>query len=144
MAKTITSVNSVYMLTVATLFTTPVALQGYAADDMFSTDPRTMAETLLGLDGKLSGGYVHSVVKQKIHLQADSDSIAVFDQWVQASDTAADVFYAQATISLPGLGKTYTCKNGILKMAKVIPDVKKILAVHEYEIDWESVTVNQG
>jgi hypothetical protein len=140
--KTITSVNAIFALSITDLFDSPTQLQGFAADDIFSTDAIVLAETVMGLDGKLSGGYVHQIVKQKIHLQADSPSVAIFELWAATSQANQDVFFGQATVNLPGTQKSYTLRNGILKSAKLLPDAKKTLSAHEFEIDWESVSIN--
>ena len=136
--KTITSVNAIFAISIEGVYDSPIQLQGFAADGIFDTDPLVPAEIVMGLDGHLSGGYTYHPVKQKIHLQADSPSVQVFEDWYNASVAAQDVFKAQATITLPGTGKSYVMKNGILTSAKMIPDAKKTLSAHEFEITWES------
>ena len=56
MAGTITGASAVIMLSVPGLFSTPQQLQGFATDDIFDTAAIASAETLMGVDGNLSGG----------------------------------------------------------------------------------------
>lgn len=140
MAKTITSANSVFMLAVANLYPVPQQLQGYAADAAFATDDIEPAETFMGVDGKMSAGFVPVAIPQTISLQADSDSILLFDAWLNAEKAAREIYYASAIISLPAIGREYTLTRGVLTRAKPLPDAKKTLQPVEYRITWESIT----
>ena len=75
---TITSANSTFTITAASLFPTPVQLQGYASDKAFATEALELAEVQMGVDGRMTSGYVPNVVKQTISLQADSPSRSIF------------------------------------------------------------------
>lgn len=138
--RTITSANSVFSLMVVGLFPTPVKIQGYAADTAFTTDPVQSAEAIMGVDAKMSAGYTPSPRKLKVKLQADSDSVAIFDQWFDASQAQREIYYANATIDIPSLGKSFALTKGVLTSYKQIPDAKKVLDAPEYEITWELVT----
>ena len=140
--RTITSTNSVFTLTIAGLFDAPVQLDGYAADTAFAADAIPTAETHMGVDGKMSAGYIHTPVKMKIHLAADSFSTDIFDQWFSVQKAEREIYFADATVDLPGVEKSYTLTKGALTNYKNFPDVKKTLADVEYEITWESVTMN--
>ena len=140
MAKTITSANSVFMLAITGLYGVPIALDGYAADDAFTTDPQSTVEATMGVDGHMSVGYVPNFTKMKVKFAADSNSIAVFDAWKAAQDRLRDVYLATAIITLTGNGAKYVLTNGALTSAKVMPDNKKVLQPQEYEITWESIT----
>lgn len=137
--KTITSANSVFTLTVAGVLPAPFQLQGYAADDAFSAEAVDTAETMVGVDGKMSGGYVPRITPMRIVLQADSDSIEVFDQWLGYQDARKEVFPAEAVIILPAIQKAYGCHKGFLKRVTPFPAAKKVLQPVEYTIDWEAI-----
>ncbi len=136
----ITSANSIVMISIASVYTTPQQLQGFAADDIFSTDTMEIAETMMGVDGRLSAGYVFVPVKWSISLQADSPSNAIFDNWRAAQVSAGDVYFASATVNLPSLGKTYDLVNGVLTSYPPIPDAGKTLKPRKFGLTWESVT----
>jgi hypothetical protein len=139
MAKTLTSNNASFILTIPGVFNTPFQVQGFAADDMFTTDPQKPVEVVMGVDGKLSGGYVKHQIVQKIKLSADSPSLPYFDQWLLAMDTGLDAYIAQGRITMPGNGAEYTLNNGYLTQYKNVPDAKKLLQPQEMEITWESI-----
>ena len=135
---TITSANSQLTLNIDGLYG-PANIQGYAVDDAFESESVQQSEVLMGVDGHLSGGKVWIPYKMTIHLQADSPSVEVFDNWRSNQDGVADVFLANGTIILPSTGMTYTLKNGYLTSATPFPAVKKTLQPVVYEITWESI-----
>ena len=134
----ITSANSVYMLSVATIFASPVILQGYAADDAFTTASQRVAEVQLGVDGTAASGFVYALVEQEISFLANSPSTALFDQWYQAQLQAKDVYIASGSIRLPGLGQKWTMTNGTLTSFMPIPDAKRVLQPRKFGITWQS------
>lgn len=140
MAKSLTGANTIIMLAVTGIFDNPQQLQGFAADDVFNTESLQSVETLMGVDGKLSGGYVFVEVKQGYTLQADSGSIDIFDQWFYAQQTARDTFKAQAVITLKSVNKKFTMTNGFLTGYMPIPDNKKLIQPQKFGITWESVS----
>ncbi len=136
---TITSADSVFTITVAGLFPAPVQLQGYSAEKAWSTDQQELAETLVGVDGLMSAGYVPAKVTQSISLQADSASIAIFEAIATATQQQKDVFFISCSIDLPSVGKSYIGTRGVLKNWKPIPDGAKVLQPQEFSIDWQSL-----
>lgn len=139
MARTITSANSVFTLVIPQVFPAPVTLQGYAVDDAFDTETVETAEAIMGVDGRMSAGFTPFITPMSIHLQADSDSIALFDDWLGAMDQAQEVYFAQGAILLPSVGRAYAMTQGVLTNAKRIPDAKKVLQPVVYMIKWEVV-----
>lgn len=138
--KTITSANSVFVITIPGLYPVPTAIEGYAADASFAFDAVDTAETVLGVDGKMSAGWVPRMYKQTVSLQADSKSRILFDGVVTAQDTARDIYRLQAVISLPSIGRSYSMNNGVLTNWKPLPDGKRVLQATDCVITWESVT----
>lgn len=137
--SSITSANAIILLSVTNLFPVPVQLEGFMADDIYDTEEVSPVETVMGADGKLSAGYTPFPTKQSFSIQADSASAAIFDAWQAAQSAATDVYFANATVLLPGLGTSYTQKRGALTGYKAIPDAKKILQGRKFTITWESV-----
>jgi hypothetical protein len=139
----ITSQNSEFTLTIPGVFSGPVVLQGYAVDDAFDTTNVKPAEVKQGVDGRKSSGAVPFLVVQKIHLMPDSPAIAIFDQWLGAIKAARDDLPAsEGSIWAPSLGKAWSCSNGTLTEASVVPNAKKLFESQEYEITWEAVDVS--
>jgi hypothetical protein len=135
----LTGANSVITITQPTLFPTPQYLQGFAADDVTDMDPATIVEHLMGVDGVLSFGFVWVARMQKITLQADSASNAVFDTINTQSEAVQDVYPLSATVILPGIGLQFTCINGALEIYKPMPQVQKLIKQREYRIVWNRV-----
>jgi hypothetical protein len=136
----LTAANSVIMLSVNGLYGIPQQLQGYSADDVFDTEEIDAAETIMGVDGILSGGLIYVEKPWSINLQANSASNGLFDNWIQAQIAQNDLFTADMTIFLPSLGTKYAFTNGILKKYPPTPSAKKILQPRKFTIVWESIS----
>ena len=138
---TITSANAIYTLSIAGLYPTPVQLQGFAADDIFSTDPIDSAEVLMGVDGILSGGFVFVPIKQSIAIQADSSSNTIFDNWWAANQAATDVYFvANGVIILKSVGTKWALTNGFLTSYIPMPDAGKTLKPRKFGITWNTAS----
>jgi hypothetical protein len=135
----ITSANAVVTLSVPPLFVVPQQLQGFAADDVFDVPEIKSVETLMGVDGKLSGGFVYVAIPQQITLQADSLSNDFFDTWWTQMQAAKDVYVALGMVTLRSIGTKFVMTNGFLTGYKPTPGAKKILQPRRFEITWESI-----
>lgn len=136
--SSLTGANAVIMLSVPLVFPVPQQLQGFAADDVFDTDTIESAEVLMGVDGKMSAGFVFVPVKQNYTLQADSQAMFFFQQWWAAQQQAKDVFFASGLILLTTLNSKWTMTKGALTSYKPLPDAKKLLQPRKFTITWES------
>ena len=136
----ITGANAVYTISITDLFPAPVQLQGFAADDVFDTDPLESAEVLMGVDGFLSAGFVFVPVKQSVTLQADSPSNLIFDAWWSANQASRSVFYANGFISLTAIKTQWVMINGVLTTYPPTPNVKKLLQPRKYAITWGGIS----
>lgn len=138
--STITSANSVVTLSVAGLFPVPQQLQGFSAERAWESEGIELSESLMGVDGKKSTGYVPRIVPQTFSLQADSDSRKIFTAIINATKAAREVFPISGTIDIPSTGESFICTNGTLKNAKMLPDAGTVLQPMNYVIEWESIT----
>lgn len=136
---TLTSANSALVLVVPEVFPAPQGIQGYSTDDMFGMESVTNVEVLLGVDGRMSGGWIPSEKRQTITLQADSPSVLFFETWFQQSNTARDSFTANGVLTIPAIGSVYTMFNGFLTGFSPMPDARKILQPRRFQITWEQV-----
>lgn len=137
---TITSANSILLLSIAGLYDVPQQLQGFAADDIFDTETLETAETMMGVDGHLSGGWVPIPIKWNISLQADSPSVLVFENWYAAQQTAQEVYVATGQIQLPSVKRKYAMERGFLTSFPPTPGAKKVLQPRRFQITWERLT----
>jgi hypothetical protein len=136
--KTLTTANSAFSLQIAGLYPVPQSIQGYATDDSFSTDDVNPVETMMGVDGKLSGGFTPYPTKLKISLQADSDSNAIFDNWLAAQSASKEAYVANGIIILQGTNDKYVFTKGFLTSASPMSSSKKVLQPRHYEITFEA------
>jgi len=136
----ITSANAVFMISIPGVFPTPVQIQGFATDDVFDSEQLTLTQSVIGIDGKKSTGFVFELYGQNITLQADSQSFKVFDAWAAAMRVAREDYPANATIVLTATNQSFTLTNGSLESYTPVPDGKKVLQPRKYKITWESVT----
>lgn len=136
----ITAANAQFMLSITSLFPAPVQLQGFAADDVFDTEEIESVEHVMGVDGKLSAGFVFKAVPQTITLQADSSSMALFDSWWGAMQFGRQTFFANGIVILPAIGTKWAMTNGVLARYKPTPDVKKLLQPRKFGLVWESIS----
>lgn len=135
---TITSSNATFVLTVGTIGLS-FTVQGYAADDAFTAESVTTAETVMGVDGKKSAGYVPHMVPFTFTLQADSSSNDKMDALITYQDTMREVVRLDAVITYPALGKSFTLVNGTLKTYPPMSAAKRTLQARTFGIDWESI-----
>ncbi|WP_028732070.1 phage tail fiber protein [Rhizobium leguminosarum] len=136
---TITSANAIVMLSIPGLFDVPQQIQGFSADNIYTQDTLEVTQTSMGVDGKLSGGFVFTAVSQTFTLQADSPSNVIFDTWAQNQRLLKDVYVAQGRITLPSIGFQYVQTKGFLISYPPLPSAAKTLQPRAYQIQWESV-----
>ncbi len=136
----ITAANAIVMLGVTKLFNIPVQMQGFSADDVFSTEAIDTAEISMGIDGKLSSGFVFVPVKWSLTLQADSASNQFFDALYAAEKVAREKFLVQGTVTLSSIATIFAMNNGVMTSYPPVPDAKKVLQPRRYQITWESVS----
>jgi len=139
--NSITSANAVVLLGVNGLFPTAVQLQGFASEEIFATEAINTLEMLMGLDNKLSGGYVPQAVPAVFSLQANSPSMSFFDTWSAQERTVGEKFMGFGIITLPAIGLIVTGKNGYLGQHMLFPDAKKVLQPRTFQVLFESITV---
>lgn len=137
--KTITAANSVFNLIILPIYPVPQTLQGYSADAAFETDAVEPSEVVMGVDGIMSAGYVPVVTKQTIHLMPDSPSSDLFENWILAQKVAREIYYANAFISLPSIGRKYVLTQGVLSSVAQLPSARKVLQARAFVITWASV-----
>lgn len=136
---TLTVANAVITLTIPGVYDTPQQLQGFSADNIYDVDQIDSVETLFGVDGKLSGGFVFNPVNQTFTLQADSASCDLFDTWRNAQAAAIEAFACNGQTTLKGLGKTFTMTNGYLVAASPLPRAARIAQPRQFTIRWQRV-----
>ena len=137
---TLTSANSIVLLTVTGLYPVPVPLQGYATDDAFATEEVQSGETMMGVDGKLSAGFTPYPVPLIITLQADSESNSIFDTWIGAELRNRNKYVVDASVLVQGTGELFTFTKGYLTKFISMPEGKKVLQPRRFTMEFEEMT----
>lgn len=135
----LTSADIVLTLSIATLFPSPVQLQGFGVDDVYDIASVKNIETMMGVDGVLSAGFVWKERVQTITLQADSASNAIFDQWNSAQERNQTVYPSQGLVRIPSLSTKFIQTKGFLTGYKPAPKAGRVLHARSYEITWERI-----
>lgn len=140
--STITSVNAVITLTISGIFSAPQQLQGFSTDNIYEIGEQMVTETQMGVDGRLSGGFVFEPIQQTFNLQADSPSNEIFETWAAQQRIQRDAFYADGRTLLTAVGKEYISTRGFLRSYPPLPSAGKVLQPRKYVVEWESVLAN--
>ena len=136
---TLTSANSVLMLGVANLYNVPIQIQGFATDDAFTAADVETAETMMGVDGKLSAGFTPYPTTIEISLQADSPSNLFFDAIINAELVAREKYVMNGSILIPSLGQLFSMTTGFLGKVTKVSAAKKVMQPRKFEIVFQSV-----
>ena len=140
MALDLSVANIVVTLAVPGLVSLTV-LQGYAPDDIYAIEAADTGETMMGLDGILSAGYV-PVPRVIIFKQmANSPTQQFFDNWGAGEDLARQKFPAFGNIIYPGLFKQAILQTGILRAREFLPNAAKLLQPQTFRVEWQSCQV---
>lgn len=136
----LTAANSVLMLSVLSLFPIPQQIQGFAADDVAAAEPVEPVEVSVGVDGKMSAGWVPTAKPWTITLQADSASNLFFEAWATAQEALKDVYFANGTAIVKSISRSYVMVNGVLSQYPPMAGIRRTLQPRQYRITWESIT----
>jgi hypothetical protein len=135
----ITSANASLSFVVANIGLAQAFMQGFSVDEMFSAEAVDVCETMMGVDGYLSGGWIPAIRKLEVTLMADSPSNVFFDAWAQANDSTKTPNTAQGILTIPAINMSYTLITGFLKSYKTLPDGKKVLQPRKYGLEFQSI-----
>ncbi|NML93805.1 phage tail fiber protein [Novosphingobium olei] len=138
--RTLTSADCIFTISVDPLFPVAVRIQGFSADDITDIDAQTIKETSMGVDGRLSAGFIPAPAMQNVTLQADSQSNDFFDAWATYERTYKRALVATGQIILPAVDKVFICARGFLTTYAPMPAARKTLQPRRHTLTWQSVT----
>ena len=127
MAFDITSANATLILTVENLYPAGVKIEGFSTDNSFAMDDDTIAETHMGVDGKMTAGFTPSEKSITITLDAGSPSYEVLCNIYNTSKTNMTVLETSMQRTVPALGKEFSLKNGVMISGHPVPSGEKVL-----------------
>lgn len=138
MSMDITSANSVVTLQ-CSLFS--VKLQQFSADTAYEGEDDQVAETRIGVDGKMVAGQVPNIKVVNLHLEASSPSLQYLQLLKRAMEVNRTVYPVNMVISQPSIGKRITYSTGVLQSAKDLADGKKILEPTQWTFHFQDKSV---
>src|SRR5689334_3137167 len=137
--KTLTAANCQLTLFARPYLPVPTLIEGYSSDSAFLFDTPAVAEALIGVDGKMSAGYLPSITRQTIQLQADSASVRYFYDLLAATKAAREIAWMYGSIAIPSVGFSFTLTKGVLEQMTQAPPVGKILQPQTFQIAWNDI-----
>lgn len=137
--KTITSANSIFLLSVGSIYPVKQRIEGFSMDSFWTFDRVTNKEVRQGVDGGMSAGWLPHLTPQTITLQPDKSGYDIFLTWQTTEESIRETLFADATISLPAINKRFVLSKGVLTSFSPAPDAKKVLEPLTYQITWGTV-----
>lgn len=134
------SSNAILTITCATVFPAPILIQGFGTEDAWKVDPYEIARAFKGVDGFKSAAFVPANKEMEITFQADSPSIAVFQQILGVMKTNRSIVAFDGNLVIPSIGEVWEFTNGNLgPNAPGPPSGKKNLEQLVWHIVWDDI-----
>lgn len=134
----ITSANSTFVISSADIALAATALEGYWVDSGFTFEDSEIAVAQVGVDGKMSAGWVPRLVPITVTLSPDSPSVVVMDTIITTADMLRAPVILNGVITIPSINKSYTLGRGVLTRVKMAPNAERILGSQSFVITFES------
>src|SRR6185312_9704416 len=120
--QTITSANSEFVLKCSKVFTAPQVVEGYATEDAWNVAQFEVAQTRVGVDGRMSAGFVPATKEMDVMFQADGPGRQIFQRILGVMEATREVvFIENATLALPGTGEVWEFTKGVITKAPKTP-----------------------
>ncbi len=134
----ITSSNAIIVYKDNMLVRAGMPLRKFATDQSLTSDEVTIADTRMGVDGKMASGYTPNITPVTIMFEADSPSWSIIDQSISIAKQAQTVVECELVVTIPALAKTYVYRNGAIKSFTDVA-MKKVLDPVTLKMDFEEV-----
>jgi hypothetical protein len=118
-----------------------VELQQFSADTAYEGEDDQVAETRIGVDGKMVAGQVPNIKVVNIHLEASSPSLQYLQLLKRAMEVNRTVYPVNMVISQPSIGKRITYSTGVLQSAKDLADGKRVLEPTSWTFHFQDKSV---
>lgn len=134
----ITSSNAIIVYKDNMLVKAGMPLVKFSTDQSLTSDEVAVAETRMGVDGKMAVGYTPNITPVTIMFEADSPSWRLIEQSLSIARQANTVVECELIVTIPALVKTYVYKNGAIKSLTNVA-MKKVLDPVTLKMDFEEV-----
>jgi hypothetical protein len=140
----ITSANCKLVMTVEELFPSGIDLQMFSTDQSFSQGDSQVAETRMGVDGKMVAGYTPNIKVVTVSLEASSPSYASLAQVYKASEANKKIYPVTLTAKSPALKLTWKWSTGVLYSGTIIPPAQKIFGPTTWVFHFQDLETSRG
>ena len=123
----ITSANATLVLTVDELYPAGIQLQQFSTDQAASMDNVQVAETRMGVDGRMAAGFTPAIHPVTITLEACSPSYDSMVLLWQTMYKQRKPFECTLVARVPSIGVTYTWSVGVLYSGTPLPSLRRVL-----------------
>jgi hypothetical protein len=72
-------------------------------------------------------------------VRADSTSSLFFENWLAAQNATQSIYFATATVNIPGIKRLYDLSGGVMTRIQPLPPARKTLQPRPFEVTWASV-----
>ena len=136
----ITSANSTAFMIVNKLFPAGFPVEGFGTDQAVSGDNMQIAETRIGVDGKMSAGVVVNVLPVTITLEANSPTYKFFRAIEEFQSKNKSLCPVTLTVITPSVGQTTVFTNGVLQTAPSMANIGSTLEATQWVFHFEKKT----
>lgn len=135
----ITSANCSLFLTVDELYPGGIELQMFATDQSFSQGEAQIAETRMGVDGRMVAGFTPNIKVVTIMLESASPSYEALATIARACETNRKPYPCTLVARAPALGFEWTWSKGVLKTGTTVPPAQKVFGATTWVFDFETL-----
>lgn len=135
----ITAANASAVMTVEDLYPNGIKLERFSTDAAIVADSQQVAETRMGVDGKMAAGVTPNIYPVTVTLEANSPTATSFSTLYEAMNANKRLYVCNLTIRIPSIGRTYQFSNGVLQTANPMPALNKVLAPTTWVFHFESM-----
>ena len=135
----ITAANASAVMTVEDLYPNGIKLERFSTDAAIVADSQQVAETRMGVDGKMAAGVTPNIYPVTVTLEANSPTDTSFYTIYVPMNANKRLYVCNLTIKIPSIGRTYQFSNGVLQTANPMPALNKVLAPTTWVFHFESM-----
>ena len=135
----ITSANCKLVLTAEEIYPSGVELQQFATDQSFSQDDSQVAETRMGVDGKMVAGYTPNIKIVTIMLEASSPSYRALADLYKASETNKKIYPCTLVAKSPALKLTWKWSTGVLYSGTIVPPAQQVFGTTTFVFHFQDL-----
>ena len=103
----ITAANASAVMTVEDLYPNGIKLERFSTDAAIVADSQQIAETRMGVDGKMAAGVTPNIYPVTVTLEANSPTATSFSTIYEAMTANKRLYVCNLTIKIPSIGRTY-------------------------------------